>query len=307
MAATCGACGLECLEDKPSIKCSGGCGKIFHLKCTNSEELKTRAGKKDWKCDECSIKKDSSVTSVKSSASGTTALTKEFMFNLFEAFKQEISNQLKDYKTSVEFLSNRVDESNALIAKLRSEVGEIKKQNEKLLSENIKLTKEVEDLAVKVRELEQYSRKSNLEISGIPSTPNENTLTLLKDIGTAIGLELLETQVMAAHRVPSYNSQRTPSIVVQFENRLQRDNWITNYKRKKTLMAKEVNPAFPENRVFINEHLSPENKLFLRNLKLKCKDLNIKYVWFRDGKFYVRKNDGERCHKITKLNDLSKV
>lgn len=307
MAATCGICDLLCSEDKTSIRCTGGCGKVFHIKCTNSEEAKTRAGRKEWKCDDCRDTREPSVSSAKSSASGTTVLTKEFMSNLFEAFKKEVSDQLKEYKTSVEFLSNSVDESKALISKLRCEIGEIKKQNEKLLSDNKKLTEEVEDLSVRVRELEQYSRKSNIEISGIPATPNENTFNLIKDVGTAIGVELKETQVMAAHRVPSYNTRRSPSIVVQFENRLLRDTWITNYKKKKTLMAKEVNSAFPDDRVFINEHLTPENKLFMRNLKLKCKDMNIKYVWFRDTKFYVRRNDGERCHKITKLNDLGKI
>lgn len=93
MAATCGARGLQCLEDKPSIKCKGGCGKIFHLKCTNSEEFKTRTGKKDRKCEECSGKNESSKSSARSYPSGTTALTKELL-SLFEAFKQEILNQL---------------------------------------------------------------------------------------------------------------------------------------------------------------------------------------------------------------------
>ncbi|KAG8269518.1 hypothetical protein J6590_105777, partial [Homalodisca vitripennis] len=48
-------------------------------------------------------------------------------------------------------------------------------------------------------------------ISGIPQTPNENSLNLLKDVGRAMGQELVEAQVSGVHRVPTYKADRTPS------------------------------------------------------------------------------------------------
>ncbi|KAG8254849.1 hypothetical protein J6590_106938 [Homalodisca vitripennis] len=64
---------------------------------------------------------------------------------------------------------------------------EIMKQNQKLTEANLKLGETVNELKSKVRELEQYSRGTNLEISGIPVTRNEDTMKIFRDIGTAIG------------------------------------------------------------------------------------------------------------------------
>lgn len=322
MSANCGVCGLKCLEDKSTVKC-GVCESSFHTSCVKIEGVKTRAG---WKCDSCSRKNPSSVSS-KSSAT-TTELSKEFLVSLIDSFKkevfeeiksssdrlkQEFSDKLKDYSEkidefgrSVEFLSANIDKSNELMKDIRREYGEIKKENHELRQENKMLNASINILHDRVRELEQYSRKTNIEISGVPVTPRENTLSLHKDIGSAIGQELQDDQVMAAHRVPSFNSKRMPSLVVQFQTRVQRDSWLNSYKQRGQLAAKDINKRFDNSRVYINEHLSPDSKRFLRQLKEACKEKGVRFVWFRDGKFYVRKSEGEKCHKISKLDVVCK-
>lgn len=313
MPANCGICGEECVEDKCSIKCSGPCGRLFHVKCVKSDGIKTRTGNKDWKCDNCLAKRDIASVSSKSSGS-TTALSKEFILSTMEEFKKEIFAELKNYASqvvgfheSIDFLSSKVDTSNKLMDDLRREYAEIRKENEKLRLENQSLNSAVNDLKGRVRMLEQYSRRTNIEINGVPITPKEDVLSLVKDIGATIGEVVQDTQVMAAHRVPTYRKDRTPPLVVQFQSRQQRDSWITSYKKKKTLLANEVNKVFPSHRMYINEHLTPENKLFLSQLKEKCKELSFKYVWVKEGKFFVRKTDGEKAFRINQLDDIPKL
>lgn len=110
----------------------------------------------------------------------------------------------------------------------------------------------MDNLQGRVRELEQYSRRNNIEISGVPATAKENTLAVIKDIGAAIGQQVEESQLSAAHRVPSYNSSRDPSLVIQFQSRMVRDRWLTSFKTKKTLFVNEVNPTFSNACVYIN-------------------------------------------------------
>lgn len=313
MSANCGVCGVVCSDEKLSIKCSGECERVFHLKCIKADGVKTRTSNKDWKCDDCQPKKESSVMSSKSSTS-STAVTKQFMINVLDAFKKEVFDELKqhndklnDFNKTMEFLSKGIDDANVLMNNIRKEFKDIKKQNEELVLKNAELTGAVDKLTDRVRELEQYSRKANVEISGIPSTPKEDSLSLVKDIGKAIGQPVDQDHVLAVHRVPSYNTKRDPPLIVQFRDRLVRDKWLSTFKSKKTLMANEVHPTFPKNRVYINEHLCPENKQFLGKLKMKCRELGIRYVWFREGKFFVRKSDGEQCHKIVKIQDLNKI
>ncbi|KAG8334586.1 hypothetical protein J6590_086968 [Homalodisca vitripennis] len=237
MPVICGICVKECHPgDKNVIMCSGLCSAVFHLQCIKTDGVTTRTNLKDFKCNDCKRDNPTSVSS-NASSSLTTTVTKEFLISVLESFKQEVSGELKKYseqfeefRTSVQFLSDNIDKSNDLTAKLREEYAAMRKENEHLQEQNKKLNETVTDLRIRVRNLEQYTRKNNIEISGIPQTPNENSLNLLKDVGRAMGQELAD---------------RTPSIVVQFTGRMQRDAWITAFKKKKTLTASEINPIFP--------------------------------------------------------------
>lgn len=304
MSATCGVCGDIC-EDKSVVKCSGVCGLCFHPKCVKYDGVSTRAAGKQWKCEQC--KKDSSVSS--KSSSETTAITKEFFLSVINQFKsqmfEEINKNTEKLQESVEFVSGTLDSINELIKKMNTEMNDIKRENAKMKEENASLKKDVDDLHKRMRAMEQHSRKTNVEISGIPVTPNENVLNLVKDIGSAIGQEFQADQVVAAHRVPSYRKERISSLVVRFQSQTTRDRWITGYKNKKSLLASEVNNSFPKTRVYINEHLAPADKLLLSQIKIKCKDLNIKYAWYKEGKFFVRKSDGEKCFRVNKVDDLN--
>lgn len=55
---------------------------------------------------------------------------------------------------------------------------------------NGKLTEEVDDIKKRVMPLEQYSRKTNIEIEGIPVSNNENVVSVATDVGAAVGVEL---------------------------------------------------------------------------------------------------------------------
>lgn len=310
MSVVCGVCANECVQsDKNSIiKCSL-CSTAFHVQCVKTDGVTTRTNVKDFKCNDC--KKDT-ASSVSSNKPSSTTLTKEFLLSVLESFKKDVSSELKNYsvqfeefKESVQFLSDGIDKSNELTEKLRDEYASIRKQNELLLEQNKKLNETVYDLNVRLRNLEQYTRRNNIEISGIPQTPNEDSFMILKDVGKALGQELKDNDVAAVHRVPTYNTNRAPPIVVQFQARMQRDAWISSFKKKRTLTAKEINPTFPkEQSVYVNEHLSPENKKLLGQLKQKCRERNVKFVWVKDGKFFVKKKEGDKTYKVNVIEDF---
>ncbi|XP_054267191.1 uncharacterized protein LOC129000380 [Macrosteles quadrilineatus] len=202
---------------------------------------------------------------------------------------------------SLNFLSEKVDESTKLMENLRSEVQVLKKENEVL-------RETVTDLQDRTRSLEQYTRRSNIEISGIPVTPREDVIQLVKDVGAVIGLEVEESQINAAHRVPSFRKDRVPSLVVQFIGRSTRDTWLKQFRElKESVTVDQVNSSFPKAKLYINEHLSPANKVFLSDLKKKCAEVGIKYAWCREGKFFIRKADKDKCRRIYSEADIKKL
>lgn len=63
--------------------------------------------------------------------------------------------------------------------------------------------------------------------------------------------------------------------------------------------------AYGCNKVYINEKLLPENKVFFSKIKTIFQETGCTYAWCRDGKFYVRKANGEKCRRINNLKELN--
>lgn len=323
MSSVCGVCNKVCGSDaNVAIKCSK-CGNVFHIACVKDDSvgIKTRSTK-EWKCGGCR-----QASSTHSSSGGTpgTPLTKEFLvavvdqlkkevFGVVDQFKKEVFAEMETFKkemlelsTTVQFVSDKLDSSTKLMETITTELANIKKENVKLQDKNARLSTEVEDLRERMRSLEQYTRRNNLEISGIPLTPNESVADIVRDVGVALGVEVQDSHVAVAHRIPSYRQDRSPAIVVQFHSRTTRDALIGGFREKKGLCASKVNSAFKQHRVYVNDHLSPENKQFLSKLKQKAKEVGYSYVWCREGKFFVRKASGEKARKIGTYVDLNKL
>lgn len=314
MSSHCGVCNQPCesAESDAIVKCAGSCEKSFHTRCIKDDLVgkKTRSYR-DWKCTEC--RNPSSVNSNASSA--TDLITKDFIVRVLEDFKKEVFGEMKTIRSemselsaSVHFVSNKLDETTQLMKDIKSEIASLKRENEELRGKNASLASEVCSMKERIRSLEQYSRKNNVEISGLPVTQGENVIDLVKDVGSSLGLEIAKGDISAAHRVPSFQKNRTPSLVVQFVNRSTKETVITKYREKKGGMtARNVNTVFPANRLYINEHLSPENKVFLNKLKSKAKELGYAFTWCRDGKFFVRKSQGERYLRIESYDAIEKL
>lgn len=310
MSAICGACSISFERDGSEVTCSGLCERYFHAECVK-EDVESKKTRSAWKCKDCRV---SSQSSVKSSLSSEAQITKEFLRQVLDGFKDEVFGELKSFrkemselKSSTQFLSDTVETANSLMSQLKTEFAKMRKENEVLQTKNNVMSCEVEELRDRVRTLEQYTRRCNVEISGVPVTANESVPVIVKDVGAALGVPVRDVDIAAAHRIPSFKKDVIPSIVVQFQHRATRDSWVSSFKKKKMLTAKEVNVSFPASKVWVNEHLSPENKLFLSKLKKKCRDIGYKYAWCRDGKFYARKSDGEKFHKIFCANDIEKL
>lgn len=307
MSVNCSVCCVVVEGDSDCVRCAGNCGSVCHRSCVPQ---KTRGAKKDWACESC--KPDRDTSSLGSNKSVSTTITKEFILNTIEAFKKEImgkiSTENSSLRESLSFLNDAVEENNKLMESVTQELKKTQEVNKQLLKENADLRSNMTSMEIRVRNLEQYSRKQNLEIDGVPESQGEDVCAILADVGRAIGVELKKEKVVAVHRVPTYNKKKSSPIVVKFSTYEERDVWITGYKSVRPLTANKINPSFNGSaRVYVNEHLSPENKLLLSKTKEAAKQKGYKYVWSRDGKIFVRRDEGERCKKIDTLLDLDKL
>lgn len=94
---------------------------LFMYSVKNKAEGMITRSTKDWRCP-ASKNRSSSQGSVKSTASTSDVLTKDFLVKVLEEFKREVVTEINTFRTdmreltsSLQFLSDKVDASNLLM------------------------------------------------------------------------------------------------------------------------------------------------------------------------------------------------
>ena len=107
---------------------------------------------------------------------------------------QELRKDIENLKESIQFS----DEQVAIV----------KKVNEELVQKNNALEKEVYDLGQRVQNLEfdhdaleQYTRKFNIEVHGIPECEGENLADIIIKIGQKISVNIITQDIDIVHRL----------------------------------------------------------------------------------------------------------
>ncbi|KAH6925313.1 hypothetical protein HPB50_003509 [Hyalomma asiaticum] len=130
---------------------------------------------------------------------------------------------------SVQAMSDNYDEVIAQMKKQGADIDCLKTRVKKLEERTEEL--EIDKLKQKMNDLDQYGRRLNLEIHGLPQQMNENVLEKLNILANDLKLpRLSESDVEAAHRLPKRTGQdeadKPAPILVRFTSRLTRDIWL---------------------------------------------------------------------------------
>lgn len=197
-----------------------------------------------------------------------------------------------------------------LLGNTSSELNSVKDEN-KFLKDSLK----AQSVRIKVLEeenLKQWSRMQNIEVTGIPENKEENTTDVITRVIQHIGVHIQSADIEFAHRVQprhaaSAAKARPRSVVVRFKQRATKDRIVAAARKYGNLSAKDLKMGDETNRIFINEHLTKENKLLLNSSKLKAKEISFKFVWTKNCRIYVRRNETSPPILISSSVDLSKI
>ncbi|XP_077985930.1 uncharacterized protein LOC144440433 [Glandiceps talaboti] len=208
----------------------------------------------------------------------------------------DMEGTLQDLQQSVTYVSNSFDEFTRQLQSLKNE-------NKGLKEQLAKTTNELNDL-------QQYTRRNNLELSGLPEEEDEDTDDIVVRVAAAAGVNISPDDIDISHRLPRRTNrqgqQQPATIIVKFVRRTVRNKLYNSKKHLKDKTARNIGYT-NNNRLYINENLTPTNKhLFyeanqLRNTK------QWKFIWTYNGKIYTRKNNGDPAICITTTQDLSRI
>ena len=153
--------------------------------------------------------------------------------------------------------------------KLKRSIRDLENQNDELYDRLYELEKNMNGIS-------QYTRRENIEISGIPANIIQKDLEkTVIDLLKSIGVEVSSYNIAACHRLRKLKNQKTASVIVRFINR---QHALLALKNRKYLADSPFKETFGNN-MFINENLCPKHReIHSYALSLKRENL-ISKVW----------------------------
>lgn len=325
MSSKCKAC-LDPISDDEGIRCSS-CKSEFHTPCSGLSEnalLKLSKGKKEnWKCVACLKKLDDvkpktrSGSTVESTSDLTTIINQNTELkdlitkklkdhtNQYMELKDLISKNFIDLNNSIEFNSSVIEGLKKTIIRLESTNKDLQEKCIQLAAENTVIKKELNEIKLDVIELKQYSRRTNIEIAGIPESENEDMSKILSKIDEISDTNIVDNLIIA-HRVPSFKKDKPKPIIVQMKSKQTRDEILKKLKNRR-LTTSEINNRFEDMPIYVNEHLTHELKSLFYHARNFKKENNYKFCWTRDGKIFIRKDETSRILRIKLIEDLNQL
>lgn len=176
-------------------------------------------------------------------------------------------------------------------------VTEMQHMIEPLQNQIISLQKENEYLKHEIDNLEMYSRRSCVRISGVPEE-NDKTDDIVLEIAAKLKVPLQESDIAVSHRVGPKSPTRPRQIIAK----------ITNYDLRHRLLkaSKDLRKVTGMEKVAINQDLTKtRNKIAYEARQLvKAGKAKSTFIW--DGKIFVIGHD-DRKHKILNPNDMTNL
>ena len=220
---------------------------------------------------------------------------REMIRDIFQELKEEF---LKSLSHRMDILEGKLFEKETEIDSLKKQISDLKTdidnrkaEIEMQKSENSKLKREIDKSVItaneKFNDLEQYGRKSNLKIDGLPEVEGyetaEMTTGVFIDKMNALipSLDLRREDVNITHRLGIKKSRKTKGgetiiprrAIVRLNSRIKRDHILNSRK------------LFIRTDIYVNEDLTQLNQLVLVCVRRKMSD-EVKKSWSRNGRIF---------------------
>ena len=179
--------------------------------------------------------------------------------------------------------------------KLEVELGETRRTNDILQKQVIELEK---DLA----RLDQYGRRENVEIAGIPNSVNDKALEkeIIKILHN-IGMYWIDSYaIVGCHRIGGKDKFGSRNVIVRFLHR--KDSQTALKWKKKLVLCKEIGYEH----LYMSENLCPAFRSVLKDMNNLKRDGHIGAVWVTNGTIKYKVNDIEsvKSEKILHKSDI---
>lgn len=286
------------------FKCTGLTGKavIDILNGTSSQ----------WFCTSCDKAKSKSKSKTNSNARSSTSNIQPSVESSVVPIDNFINDQVNKISSAISVLqqeikniqqgqSNFVQSFSVIHEKISSlqdisvALNNHSARIKTLEEDKILLEANVKDLSNRLDIIDQNNLANSLEITGIPISENENIPDLVLKVSEKLNNTLSREDILRCHR-KRFNSTkyspaaRIPSIILSFKDIDKRNKLLSAFRARRGIKLSEIG-FNNDNYFFINESLTNSRKKLFFAAKTFQRSNNFKYLWTRNGKIFLKKDD----------------
>lgn len=219
-----------------------------------------------------------------------------------------IQEQVTGFRESLSFFNKQFDEIKADLVEKTTLINQLKNENEKL-----HVT--VYDLSSRLNTVELHMRECNIEINGIPENRSENLINTVMQLTKSIDNPLEVADIQHVTRIAKLNrdSDKPRAVIAKLRSPLQRDCVLAavfkynKQNKEEKLNSHHLGIGGTRKPVFVSEHLTPANKSLHAAARRRAKDMSYKFVWTRNGRVYVRKDEYSQALLVRNLEGIGQI
>lgn len=334
----CGACNKQLRPKGDSSKEStvgcAGCSLKYHASCLNlarDEMRQIRTTGTVHSCPSCQTKKrnqNSDSTPIRMPAGGASAagdlerglsglvdggissLCASAAHSSCGGILKEMEGAFMKMKREMEDFTSSLNSTTEDIFEFRKEINDLKKQVKELdhyKTEVNTLRLEVADLRREIVLQQQRQYLRDIEITGLTEHKQENLFHTVSILSAKLGVELDPKDIDDVRRVGTRESasssqealHRPRPVIVTLVRRAPRDQLLRAARVRRDITTDKIEVPGNPRKVFINEHLTKENRILFSKARAAGKGLNFKYVWSSNGTIFMRRTDTSSVLRVT--------
>lgn len=185
------------------------------------------------------------------------------------------------------------NEYDSKIVDMRKSIDELKDENNELRSDLNMMKNEVFKLKSRDDELEQYSRRNSLRISGISESDQRPTDDIVLSIASEYNIAITSQDLDRSHRVGRVNDNSSRAILVKF----------SSYNAKRAFMMKKKDLKAG---LYFNEDLTKMRSELLFRARRLFKAERLFGAWCFGGNIYVRDTKNEK-HEVKSVIEIERL
>ncbi|KAG7301073.1 hypothetical protein JYU34_015459 [Plutella xylostella] len=227
-----------------------------------------------------------------------------------------INDEIKGLKNHFVKLESTLNENmECLSQKITSLESQVKRLL-KIKDEFDDLRKLVNGVILDTDKKDQWARRSNIEIIGIPEKKGEDLMAIVRTLAQKCDFNLkpevdidFVTRVAARGNIDGEDSlnRRPKPILIKMQARYRKDDFLALLRKVKNLKASELGYSGCDSTIYANDHLTAKNKQLLRRTKTLAKERGYAICWVRNCVIMVRRSPDSPVIHINSDDDLKKL